>query len=45
VTLQNMGLLGDKRPMTWYDPGKFWSGDEVELEPPFKLGGEIFVES
>jgi hypothetical protein len=44
VTLQNMGLLGDKRPMGWYDPGKFWSGDEVELEPPFKLGGEIFVE-
>ena len=31
-----MGLLGDKRPMSWYDPGKFWSGDEVELEPPFR---------
>jgi len=45
VTLQHMGLLGDKRPMGWYDPGKFWSGDEVELEPPFKLGGEIFVQS
>ncbi len=25
VTLQHMGLLGDKRPMSWYDPGKFWS--------------------
>ena len=45
VTMQHMGLLGDKRPMSWYDPGKFWSGDEVELEPPFKLGGEIFVQS
>jgi hypothetical protein len=45
VTLQHMGLLGDKRPMSWYDPGKFWSGDEVELEPPFKLGGEISVQS
>jgi hypothetical protein len=44
VTLQHMGLLGDKRPIGWYDPGKFWSGDEVELEPPFRLGGEIFVE-
>jgi hypothetical protein len=44
VTLQNMGLLGDNRPMTWYDPGKFWSGDEVELTEPFVLGGEIFVE-
>jgi hypothetical protein len=45
VTLQNMGLLGDHRPMTWYDPGKFWSGDEVQLTPPYVLGGEIFVEA
>jgi hypothetical protein len=44
VTFQNMGLLPDKRPMSWYDPGKFWSGDDVELEPPFRLGGEIYVE-
>jgi hypothetical protein len=44
VTMQSMGLLGDRRPMSWYDPGKFWSGDEVELTPPFALGGEIFVE-
>jgi hypothetical protein len=43
VTMQSMGLLGDKRPMSWYDPGKFWSGDEVELTPPFVLGGEIFI--
>jgi len=43
VTLQRMGLLGDKRPMSWYDPGKFWSGDEVELVEPFALGGEIAV--
>jgi hypothetical protein len=39
-----MGLLGDKRPMSWYDPGKFWSGDDVELVEPFVLGGEIFVD-
>ena len=44
VTMQNMGLLGDKRPMSWYDPGKFWSGDDVELVEPFTLGGEIAVE-
>ena len=31
VTMQNMGLLPDKRPMSWYDPGKFWSGDDVVL--------------
>jgi hypothetical protein len=44
VTLQNMGLLPDKRPMSWYDPGKFWSGDEVVLVEPFALSGEIYVE-
>jgi hypothetical protein len=44
VTLQHMGLLPDKRPMSWYDPGKFWSGDEVVLVEPFALGGEIYVE-
>jgi len=44
VTLQNMGLLPDKRPASWFDPGKFWSGDEIELVAPFRLGGEIFVE-
>ena len=43
VTLQRMGLLGDKRPMSWYDPGKFWSGDEIQLLEPYQLGGEIFV--
>jgi hypothetical protein len=45
VTLQHMGLLGDKRPSGWYDPGKFWSGDEIDLRPPFTLGGEIQVEA
>ena len=43
VTFQSMGLLGDKRPPSWYDPGKFWSGDEIELAEPFVLGGEIAV--
>ena len=43
VTLQNMRLLGDKRPMSWYDPGKFWSGDEIVLVEPFAFGGEIEV--
>ena len=43
VTFQNMGLLPDKRPMSWYDPGKFWSGDEIEFVEPFALGGEIAV--
>ena len=43
VTLQNMGLLPDKRPMSWYDPGKFWSGDDIELLEGYHLGGEILV--
>ena len=43
VTLQHMGLLPDKRPMSWYDPGKFWSGDDIVLVEPFSLGEEIAV--
>ena len=38
-----MGLLPSKRPASWYDPGRFWSGDHIELVPPFALGGEIAV--
>ena len=26
-----MGLLDDSRPSNYYDPGKFWSGDDLEL--------------
>ena len=43
ITYQSMGLLPTKRPSSWYDPGKFWSGDEIRLVPPFALGGEIAV--
>jgi hypothetical protein len=42
-TLQHMGLLPDKRPSSWYDPGTFWSGDRVELVEPYALSGEIRV--
>jgi hypothetical protein len=42
-TMQHMGLLPDKRPMSWYDPGKFWSGDQIQLVEPYHLGGEIAV--
>jgi hypothetical protein len=44
TTFQHMGLLPKKRPASWYDPGKFWSGDRVGLVPPFSLGGEVAVE-
>ena len=43
TTYQHMGLLPARRPASWYDPGRFWSGDELELVPPFSLGGEIPV--
>jgi hypothetical protein len=44
TTFQHMGLLPAKRPASWYDPGRFWSGDRIELVPPFSLGGEVAVE-
>jgi hypothetical protein len=43
TTYQHMGLLPARRPAGWYDPGRFWSGDDLELVPPFSLGGEIPV--
>jgi hypothetical protein len=43
TTYQHMGLLPSRRPASWYDPGKFWSGDRIDLVPPFALGGEIAV--
>ena len=43
ATYQHMGLLPEARPASWYDPGRFWSGDAIELVPPFELGGEIAV--
>ena len=43
TTYQAMGLLPDQRPASWYDPGRFWSGDRIELVPPLALGGEVPV--
>jgi hypothetical protein len=43
VTYQHMGLLPRRRPPSWYDPGRFWSGDRIALVPPFALGGEVAV--
>jgi hypothetical protein len=43
TTYQHMGLLPHRRPASWYDPGRFWSGDRIELEPPFALMGEVAV--
>jgi hypothetical protein len=43
TTFQHMGLLPKRRPASWYDPGRFWSGDRIELVPPFTLVAEIPV--
>lgn len=43
TTYQHMGLLPAGRPASWYDPGRFWSGDRIELVPPYELGDEIPV--
>jgi hypothetical protein len=44
TTYQQMGLLPRRRPASWYDPGRFWSGDRIELVPPFALTPEIAVQ-
>jgi len=41
TTYQHMGLLPSRRPASWYDPGRFWSGDRIALVPPFALTAEI----
>lgn len=43
ATYQHMGLLPKRRPASWYDPGRFWSGDRIELVPPFALTEEVAV--
>lgn len=40
---QAMGLLTGHRPTNWYDPGRFWSGDRLQLERGATLGDEIGV--
>ncbi|GAA4078042.1 hypothetical protein HNR30_004914 [Nonomuraea soli] len=43
VTYEAMGLLEGGRKANWYDPGRFWSGDDLELTGGYKLGNEITV--
>jgi hypothetical protein len=44
ITYQDMGLLPRQRKASWYDPGRFWSGDSLELLGGFGLSGEIPVD-
>ena len=43
ITYTAMGLLPAKRRPNWYDPGRFWSGDELPLQMGATLGREITV--
>jgi hypothetical protein len=43
LTYQAMGLLSGRRRASWYDAGRFWSGDDLRLAGGFRLGGEIAV--
>ena len=43
ATYQAMGLLDAERPTNYYDPGRFWSGDDLELLQGARLGVEIAV--
>jgi hypothetical protein len=44
VTYQAMGLLPATRRPGWYDAGRFWSGDDLQLEGGYSLGGEIAIQ-
>ncbi|MBM7078233.1 MULTISPECIES: hypothetical protein [Micromonospora] len=43
VTYEAMGLLPPGRRPNWYDPGRFWSGDDLDLAGGARLGAEIEV--
>jgi hypothetical protein len=38
-----MGLLDARTPANWFDPGRFWSGDRLDLTDGAALGAEIAV--
>jgi hypothetical protein len=43
ITYEAMGLLPSRRRPSWYDPGKFWSGDALRLDSGYQLGGELTI--
>jgi hypothetical protein len=43
ATYQHMGLLPGRRPASWFDPGRFWSGDHLALVAPYRLSAEVEV--
>lgn len=43
LTLEAMGVLRRAGDASWYDPGRFWSGDDLPLAPGWGYGREIAV--
>jgi hypothetical protein len=43
ITYQAMGLLPARHRPSWYDAGRFWSGDTLGLARGYRLGGEVAV--
>lgn len=43
ITYEAMGVVDTDLPTNWYDPGKFWSGDDLPLAEGWSLGDEIEV--
>ncbi len=44
LTYQAMDLLPAERHPNWYDPGNFWSGDDLQLRHGARLGDEIAID-
>jgi hypothetical protein len=44
LTYQDMGLLPRTKRASWYDPGRFWSGDSLVLNGGYALSGEIPID-
>jgi hypothetical protein len=43
ATYQAMGLLSGRHRTSWYDAGRFWSGDDLRLSGGYRLSGEVAV--
>ena len=43
VSLEQMGVLRGGAAPNWYDPGRFWSGDDLPMTERYRYGREIAV--
>lgn len=43
ITYTEMGLLRGGKDANWFDPGRFWSGDELPLQKGWQLSREVSV--